>query len=47
MAMLQWAAHGVAMGSAGENVKQSADAVTAPVEQDGAAAVIQAVLSRY
>ena len=47
VAMLQWAAHGVAMGSAGENVKQSADAVTAPVEQDGAAAVIQAVLSRY
>ncbi len=47
LAMLQWAAHGVAMGSAAESVKAAADAVTTPVEQDGAAAVIQAVLDRY
>ncbi len=47
LAMLQWAAHGVAMGGSDPLVQQAADAVTTSVEQDGAAAVIQAVLNRY
>lgn len=47
IAMLQWAAHGVAMGSAEKRVKAAADAVTTAVENDGAAAVIQAVVNRY
>lgn len=46
-AMLRWAAHGVAMGGAAPEVQDSADAVTAPVEHDGAAAVIEAVLRQY
>lgn len=44
--MLKWAAHGVAMGGAGQKVRASADADTGPVEADGAAAVIEAVLRR-
>lgn len=45
--MLRWADHGVAMGSAIPAVKNAANAVTTAVENDGAAAVIQAVLERY
>ncbi|WP_350258122.1 HAD family hydrolase [Scrofimicrobium sp. R131] len=47
LAMLRWAHHGVAMGSADEAVRSAADAVTTAVEHDGAAAVIRAVLNRY
>lgn len=47
MDMLSWAAHGVAMGGAPRKVRNAADAVTAPVEHDGAAAVIEAVLRQY
>jgi HAD superfamily hydrolase (TIGR01484 family) len=35
--MLRWAGRGVAMGQAPDEVKQAADAVTAPVQEDGAA----------
>jgi HAD superfamily hydrolase (TIGR01484 family) len=35
--MLQWAGRGVAMGQAPDEVKAAADAVTASVEEDGAA----------
>lgn len=35
--MLRWAGRGVAMGQAVEEVRQAADAVTAPVADDGAA----------
>ncbi|MDO5721967.1 MAG: HAD family hydrolase [Actinomycetaceae bacterium] len=45
IAMLQWAQHGVAMAGATQAVRAHADAVTGPVEYDGAAAVMQAVLS--
>ncbi len=45
--MLQWAAHGVAMGGATEQVKAAADAVAGPVDYDGAAAVIEALVERY
>ncbi|WP_206192509.1 HAD family hydrolase [Scrofimicrobium canadense] len=47
IAMLRWAAHGVAMGSADSAVINAADATTGPVEHDGAAAVIRAVLQQY
>lgn len=47
LAMLRWAAHGVAMGGSDPAVIAAADAVTAPVEFDGAAAVIEAVLREY
>lgn len=47
IAMLRWAAHGVAMGSAFSSVIEAADATTGPVEHDGAAAVIRAVLQQY
>ncbi|MCS6712048.1 HAD family phosphatase [Brachybacterium sp. EF45031] len=43
--MLQWAALGVAMGQAPDGVKEVADAVTAPVEADGAVRVIEALLA--
>ena len=42
--MLQWAGHGVAMGQAPEDVKAVADAVTSPVDQDGLAEVLEALL---
>lgn len=42
--MLQWAAHGVAMGSAVDPVRAAADAVTDGVEHDGAAVVLRALL---
>lgn len=44
--MLEWAAHGVAMGGATEVVRAHADAVTGAVEHDGAAAVMRAILER-
>lgn len=47
VAMLSWAAHGVAMGGAPEALVAVSDAVTAPVECDGAAAVVEAVLRQY
>lgn len=47
IAMLRWAAHGVAMGGAASPVVEAADATTGPVEQDGVAAVIRAVLQQY
>ena len=39
--MLQWAGRGVAMGQAPDEVKQAADAVTASVEEDGAAVELE------
>lgn len=45
--MLRWAAHGVAMGGATEEVVQAADARTGAVDHDGAAAVLEALLRRY
>ena len=39
--MLQWAGRGVAMGQAPDEVKQAADAVTATVEEDGAAVELE------
>lgn len=42
--MLQWAAHGVAMGTAAGFVKDVADDVTDPVTEDGAAVVLRALL---
>lgn len=44
--MLKWAGHGVAMGGATAEVRAAADATTGPVDFDGAAAVIEAVLER-
>lgn len=44
--MLEWAAHGVAMGSALPSVKAIADAVTTTVENEGSAAVLRALLDR-
>lgn len=46
IAMLRWAHHGVAMGGATEEVRAHADAVTGPVEHDGAAALMRAILER-
>ena len=40
-AMLSFAGFGVAMGNAPEDVRQAADAVTAGVDEDGAAAAIE------
>ncbi len=39
--MLRWAGRGVAMGQAPAEVKAAADAVTLPVEEDGAAVEIR------
>ena len=39
--MLHWAARGVAMGQAPDEVKAVADEVTLPVEEDGVAAVLE------
>lgn len=44
--MLSWAGAGVAMGSAPQEVRERADLVTAPVWQDGCAAVLDAVVER-
>ena len=46
IAMLGWAHHGVAMGGATPEVRVHADAVTGPVEHDGAAALMRAILER-
>ena len=46
MAMLRWAHHSVAMAGAIEQVRECANAVTGPVEYDGAAAVMEALLRR-
>lgn len=42
--MLQWAGHGVAMGQAPDEVKDVADAVTADVDADGLAIVLEDLL---
>lgn len=42
--MLRWAARGVAMGHAAEDVRQAADEVTGTVDDDGAAQALRAVL---
>lgn len=47
ISMLKWAAHGVAMGGASQVVVEAAEATTGPVDFDGAAAVIDAILERY
>lgn len=47
IAMLRWAAHGVAMGGATQEVEQAANATTGAVDHDGAAAVLEALLRRY
>lgn len=39
--MLRWAGFGVAMGQAPDSVKRAADAVTASVQQDGAAKAVE------
>ena len=44
IAMIQWAAFGVAMGGATEEIRVHSDFVAAAVENDGAAAVMQAIL---
>lgn len=43
--MLQWAARGVAMGQAPDEVKAVADEVTGTVEQDGAASVLRQLVA--
>lgn len=45
--MLRWAGHGVAMGGASAEVVEAANTTTGPVDYDGAAAVIDALLERY
>ena len=42
--MLQWAARGVAMGNAPEEVQAIADEVTGTVEEAGLATVLESVL---
>lgn len=42
--MLRWAARGVAMGQAGDDVKAAANEVTASVYDDGAAAVLRSLV---
>lgn len=42
--MLQWAGTGVAMGQAPKEVKAAADTVTASVDEDGLASVLQQIL---
>lgn len=44
--MLRWAAYGVAMGQAPEEVRRVADHTTAPVEEDGLAHVLEGLLAR-
>ena len=42
--LLSWAARGVAMGQAPDEVKDAADEVTGPIENDGAADVLRSLL---
>lgn len=42
--MLTWAARGVAMGQAPDEVKEAADEVTGTVEEDGAAQVLRSLI---
>lgn len=42
--MLRWAARGVAMGQAGDEVKAAADEVTTSVYDDGAAAILRSLV---
>jgi len=42
--MLHWAARGVAMGNAPDEVKEVADEVTADVDDDGLAIVLESLL---
>lgn len=42
--MLRWAARGVAMGQAPDEVKEAADEVTLPVEADGLAQVLRSLV---
>ncbi|MBG6084781.1 HAD family hydrolase [Zhihengliuella flava] len=42
--MLEWAHRGIAMGQAPEEVKAAADEVTAPVEEDGLALVLNGLI---
>lgn len=46
IAMIEWATFGVAMGGASDEVRSHADHVTAAVENDGAAAVMHALMRR-
>ena len=46
IAMIEWAAFGVAMGGASDEVRAHADHVTAAVENDGAAAVMHGIMRR-
>ena len=46
IAMIEWAAFGVAMGGASDEVRAHANHVTAAVENDGAAAVMCAIMRR-
>jgi hydroxymethylpyrimidine pyrophosphatase-like HAD family hydrolase len=43
--MLQWAARGVAMGHAPEDVRAAADEVTGTIDDDGALAVLRSLLA--
>jgi hydroxymethylpyrimidine pyrophosphatase-like HAD family hydrolase len=45
IAMLRWAAHGVAMAGAHEELKAVADEITASNEEDGIALVLERLLS--
>ena len=47
IAMLEWAAHGVAMGTATPDIIAAANTTTGAVDHDGAAAVLDALLERY
>jgi hydroxymethylpyrimidine pyrophosphatase-like HAD family hydrolase len=42
--MLRWAARGVAMGNAPDEVKEAADEVTGHVDDDGLVAVLHSLL---
>jgi hydroxymethylpyrimidine pyrophosphatase-like HAD family hydrolase len=42
--MLRWAARGVAMGQAPDEVKQAADEVTSDVDDDGLVPVLRSLL---
>jgi len=44
--MLRWAARGVAMGNAPDEVKASADEVTRDVDQDGLVPILRSLLTR-
>ena len=42
--MLRWAARGIAMGHAADHVREAADEVTGPIEDDGAVRVLRSLL---